>query len=155
MTNRNAQSGRVLILVLIFMLTLSAFWIIALSTTGSELSMTGSRKVAGQQFYDAEAGAAAVLDSFETNLPTAPPAAPVRNVTVTDGAKTVAQVTVRPVRNDTAYASANALPQQDFEFDPPEGSGSGVNTSLAQRYVITSEAGGRTIQVGVYRVVPR
>ena len=34
---KSVQSGRVLILVMIFMFTLSAFWIIALSMTGSEM----------------------------------------------------------------------------------------------------------------------
>lgn len=152
---KQRESGRIIIVVLITVFTLSAFWFIALGVTGSELRVVGGKKSAAQQFYDAEAGVVAVVNSFDANLPTSPSAAPVSNATISDGARAVAQVTVRPVRDDAGYAATHNLPQQNFEFDPPEGSGSGVNTSIAQRYVITSAAGDRVIQVGVYQVVPR
>jgi len=154
-TKTSAQQGNVMMAVLIFIFVLSALWIIALSMTGSELSFVGGRKVDSQQFYDAEAGVASVIDNFSANIPTTPTSAPVSNVTITNGGKTVAQVAVRPIRNDATYATTYNLPLQDFEFDPPAGSGSGVNTSVARRYVITSEVGGKVVQVGVYRVVPK
>jgi hypothetical protein len=158
MDNRkqSRESGRVLVLMVILMLTLSALWIIALTMTGSELSFVGGRKTVSQRFYDAEAGATEVLENFEANIPTTPANAPVTSVTVTDEAgNNVANVTIRPVRNDATYAQTFNLPQQEHEFAPPEGSGSGVNTAEARRYAITSEAGGRIVQTGVYRVVPK
>ena len=151
---KSAQDGRVLILVLIFMLTLSAFWVVALSMTGSELSFVGGRKAAGQDFFEAEEGITRVIDTLTANMPTTPVAAPVRNVTVTSAGKVVAEVTVRPVRNDATYAETYDLPQQEHEFNPV-GSGSGVNTAVARRYAVTAEAGGKVVQVGVYRVVPK
>ena len=154
--NTSAQEGRVLIMVIIFMFTLSAFWIIALTMTGSELSFVGGRKTASQQFYDAEAGAAWVIDNFSANIPTTPTSAPVRNVTVADGGKTVAQVTVRPIKNDATYASSNSLPQQEHVFTG-EGcnEGNGFGTVECRRYAITATAGGKQILVGVYRrVIP-
>lgn len=54
--NNNPQGGRVLILVLIIILVLSAFWFIALSSTGSELLAVGARKSLVQPFYSAESG---------------------------------------------------------------------------------------------------
>lgn len=149
---RKEQSGRVLILVLVILGVLTIFWMVGLNSTGSELLSVGGRKSATQQLFDAEAGVAWTLDRFTTFMPagTAPvPATP------TDGAKTVAEVRVFQIQNDAAYAIANDLPQQDFETDPPEDSGSGVNTSVARRYAITAEAGGKVVQVGVYRVVPK
>lgn len=153
----SAQSGRVLILVVIFMFTLSAFWIIALSMTGSELSFVGGRKVASQQFYDAEAGVASAIDTLPANTPTGPLATSKTVLTVKDAANNdVAKATVRPIQNvDAAAALSNNLPFQDHEFTPPEGSGSGVNTAVARRYSIMSESGTKIVQVGVYRVVPK
>ena len=155
--NKSAQEGRVLILVVIFMFTLSAFWVIALSMTGSELSFVGGRKTASQQFYYAEAGAAAVIDTISTNVPTGPWATAFKDVTIKVSINNdEAKVTVRPIQNvDATAAENNKLPVQEHEFDPPEGSGSGVNTAVARRYAIASAAGGKIVQVGVYRVVPK
>ena len=144
----SAQDGRVLILVMIFMFTLSAFWIIALSMTGSELSFVGSRKTSSQRFYDAEAGAAYAIDKLHENIP--PALTTPRNVDVTATGITGLTVTVQSV-----HAAATDTPQQEHEFDPPAGSGSGVNTVVARRYAVTSAAGGKIIQAGVYRVVPK
>lgn len=151
------QNGRVLILVVIFMFTLSAFWIIALSMTGSELTFVGGRKTASQQFYNAEAGVAAAITTLPANIPVGDLASAKTELTVKNASnKDVAKVVVRPIQNvDAATATDNKLPLQEHEFDPPEGSGSGVNTAVARRYAIMSEAGGKEIQVGVYRVVPK
>lgn len=149
---RRQQSGRVLILVLVLLGVMTIFWTVALNTTGSELLSVGGRKSATQQLFDAEAGVAWTLDRFTTFMPTGTAPVP---ATPTDGTKNVAQVTVRQIQNDADYAAANNLPQQEHEFAPPEGSGSGVNAAVSRRYAITAEAGGKTLQVGVYRVVPK
>jgi len=151
-SRRKQQSGRVLILVLVILGVLTIFWAVALTSTGSELLAVGGRKSATQQLFYAEAGVASVIDTLTANTPTG--TAPV-NVTVKDGVKDVAQVTVLQIQNDEDHARDNNLPRQDFEFDPPEGSGSGVNTAVARRYAVTAEAGGKIVQVGVYRVVPK
>jgi len=151
-SRRKQQSGRVLILVLVILGVLTIFWVVALTSTGSELLAVGGRKSATQQLFYAEAGVASVIDTLTAYTPTGTD--PV-NGTVKDGVKDVAQVTVLQIQNDEDHARDNNLPRQDFEFDPPEGSGSGVNTAVARRYAVTAEAGGKIVQVGVYRVVPK
>ena len=164
-----AQSGRVLILVMIFMFTLSAFWIIALSMTGSEMSFVGGRKTASQQFYDAETGVSRIFDTLSTHIPTGPLATAFKNEKVQKADGTDMIVTVRPIQDiDKDEAIKNGLPVQAHEFAPPEGSGTGVNTAVARRYAITgcsedldscsavhTANEGKVLQVGVYRVVPK
>lgn len=153
---KKEQSGRVLILVLIILGVLTIFWTVALTSTGSELLTVGGRRSATQQLFDAEAGVATVVDTFAANQPTGPLATAKTELTVKDANNNdLARVTILPVQNDAAFAAANNLPRQDHEFDPPDGAGSGVNTMVAHRYVITSEVGGKIIQTGIYRMVPK
>lgn len=165
MNSKNCENGRIIIVVLITILTLSAFWFIALSVTGTELRVVGGKKSAAQQFYDAEAGISAVIESFGTVSPNlnGDLATVVHTGTIKDpnsdpnpaNQRVVAQVTVRPVQNiDAAAATNNRLP---FQAHVTEGCspGSGVNTVECRRYAITAISGGREIQVGVYREVPK
>ena len=155
--HRNMESGRVLILVMIFMLTLSAFWIVALSMTGEELRFVGGlsgRRAATQSFYNVEAGTAEFFDDFADRVPTSPPSAPVSQETFTYAGKTVA-VEARPIRNDATYADTYRLPQQEHVFTG-EGcnEGSGFETVECRRYAITARAAdGREVQVGVFQRV--
>lgn len=166
MNARNSENGRIIIFVLITVFTLSAFWFIALAVTGSELQVVGGKKSAAQQFFDAEAGVNAIIENFNAATPvlngdltTVLYSASIKDPTSDpDPAKqrVVAQVTVRPVQNiDATAASNNRLPLQAHEFDPPVGSGSGVNTAVSRRYAITAASGNKEIQVGVYRTVPK
>lgn len=158
------QSGRVLILVVVIILVLSAFWFIALSSTGNELTVAGGRKSATQQLFDAEAGLAAAIGNLSGLVPSGNLTSAVTQVDIKDPAsapnpadqRVVARIICRPVQDiDAAAAAANRLPVQAHEFDPPAGSGSGVNTGVARRYALTATSGQREVQVGVYRIVPR
>lgn len=166
MDSNNSENGRIIIIVLITVFTLSAFWFIALSVTGSELQVVGGKKSAAQQFFDAEAAINAVIENFNAanlvlngDLTTVVYTTSVKDPTSDPNPanqRVVAQVTVRPVQNiDAAAATGNRLPLQTHEFDPPVGSGSGVNTAVSKRYAITAASGKKEIQVGVYRTVPK
>ena len=65
MNANQRENGRIIILVLITVFTLSAFWFIALGVTGSELRIVGGKKSAAQQFFDAEAGLNAAMENFD------------------------------------------------------------------------------------------
>ena len=60
------ENGRILIFVLITVFTLSAFWFVALTSTGHELQWVGGSKSKAQQFFDAEAGLNGAMESFDT-----------------------------------------------------------------------------------------
>lgn len=161
MNANKRENGRIIILVLITVFTLSAFWFIALGVTGSELRIVGGKKSAAQQFFDAEAGLNAAMENFDvlynslsgdvtTAVATMSPTDP------TSGNRVVANVTCRPIQNVNPTLAQNyGLPVQKHEFTPPAGAGSGVNTTKAMRYGINSASGDKEIQVGVYRIVPK
>lgn len=150
------QSGRILIIVLIFMLTLSAFWFIALSSTGAEMQLVGGRKTATQQFFDAEAGLAAAMESAgdwmtDAFLSEDPATAQITPPTISDpeSGKAVATITCRPVQADNPGAAvARKLPVQAHVGPPPPGYGSRF---AVKRYAINSVSatGGKEIQAGV------
>jgi len=161
MKSVRGENGRILIFVLIVVLTLSVFWVIALSETGSELRIVGGKKSDAQQFFDAEAGLKIALENFDVlyNSLSGDVTTAVATMTPTDptsGNRIVANVTLRAIQNeDAALAQSYGLPVQRHEFRPPAGSGSGVNTTKAMRYGINSVSGNKEIQVGVYRIVPK
>lgn len=161
MISTSGENGRVLILVVVTIFALSAFWFIALGETGSELRIVGGKKSDAQQFFDAEAGLNLAIEHFDAlyNSLSGDVTTAVVSVTQTDptdGNRVVANVTCRAIQNkDSALAQSYGLPVQKHEFRPPAGSGSGVNTTKAVRYGINSVAGNKEIQVGVYRVVPK
>lgn len=161
MNSKNNENGRIIILVLITVLTLSAFWFIALTSMGKELQWVGGSKSKAQQFFDAEAGLNAALENFDvlynslagditTAVATLSPTDP------TSGNRVVADVTCRPIQDeDSTLAQDYGLPVQSHELRPPAGTGAGVNTSRAMRYGVNSVSGDREIQIGVYRIVPK
>jgi len=159
------ENGRVILLVLVTVFALSAFWFIALSTTGFELQAVGGRKSAAQQLFDAEAGLNVAMENFGdlTDLFTGNTATDVVYNTIKDPTSSadpalqriVAEVTVRPIQEDTAIALANGQPAQAHKSTPPAGSSSGVNSTVTRRYSINSVAGDKELQVGVYRIVPK
>ena len=161
MKSKNHESGRIILIVLVTVFALSAFWFIALAVTGSELQAVGGRKSAAQQFFDAEAGLNAAIENFDalynslsgdvtTAVATMSPTDP------TSANRVVANVTCRPIQNvNPAMAESYGLPVQSHEFNPPPGSGSGVNTTRALRYGFNSVAGQKEVQAGIYLVVPK
>lgn len=159
MPARNHESGRILVLMLITVLTLSAFWFVALSTTGSELQTVGGRKSAAQQFFDAEAGLNLAMEKFADftgSLAGDVTTTVVYNTLRDPSSRVVAQVTIRPIQNVNAgIAAANGQPVQSHTSTPPAGSSSGVNSTVTRRYSINSAAAGKELQVGVYRIVPK
>lgn len=161
MNAQNNENGRIVILVLITVLTLSAFWFIALTSMGKELKWVAGSKSDAQKFFDAEAGLNAAMESFDTlynslsnDVTTAKATLSPKDPTSSN--RVVAVVTLRPIQNeDVTLAQSYGLPVQPHEFRPPAGSGSGVNTTRAMRYGINSVSGGKELQVGFYRVVPK
>ena len=155
------ENGRILLLVLVTIFALSAFWFIALSTTGLELRTVAGRKSASQQFFDAEAGINAAMEDFDVlyTALTGDITSAVATFSLTDptdGGRAVADVTCRPIQDkNAALAQSYGLPVQPHEFNPPPGSGSGVNTTRALRYGFNSVAGQKEVQAGIYLVVPK
>lgn len=159
--NAKRQEGRILVLILVTVFALSAFWFIALSMTGTELQRIGGKSSAAQQFFDAEAGLNAAMEEFDVlyNALTGDITTAVATLSPTDptsGGRVVAAVTLRPIQDvDASLAQSYGLPVQAHRFRPPAGSGSGVNTARAMRYGINAASGSKEIQVGVYRIVPK
>ncbi|RLB67826.1 MAG: hypothetical protein DRH08_02660 [Deltaproteobacteria bacterium] len=159
MKAHDRENGRIIIMVLIVVFTLSAFWFIALSVTGSELQIVGGRKSAAQQFFDAEAGLNAAIENFDTLYNTllleSDLTIAVATLSPTDPTtanRVVAEVTCRPIQDeDATLAASYNLPVQAHEFSCPPGSGGGVNTTICRRYGITAVANGKEIQIGVFR----
>ena len=165
MKSCDRENGRVILLVLITVFTLSAFWFVALSVTGSELQAVGGKKSAAQQLFDAEAGLNVAMenfgtltDSFTGNETTDVVYNTVKDPTSSADPATqrvVAAVTVRPIQDDATVAATNGQPAQAHKSTPPAGSSSGVNSTVTRRYSINSVAGDKELQVGVYRIVPK
>lgn len=168
MPTRNGERGRVLILVIIIIFTLSAFWFVALSSTGNELRLTGGRKSAAQQLFDAEAGVNAVIEDFNAVAPSlgGDPTTAVATLQVKDPTtnpdpalqRVVAQITCRPIQDELAIAG-----QPADEHRPAISADLGIPLQRLERYSvdarvfrysINSVAGDKEIQVGVVRVVP-
>ena len=157
MDAHNNENGRIIILVLITVFTLSAFWFVALTSTGRELQWVGGIKSDAQQFFDAEAAVNLAIENIHTSTSAIYNSTTWYNSSVTMtptdlSGRELAVVTVRPIQN---LSVAAGFPLQSHEFTPPAGSGSGVNTTTGKRYGISAVAGGKVIQVGVYRIVPK
>lgn len=165
MHSASGQNGRIILVVLVTIFTLSAFWFIALGETGLELRVVGGKKSAAQQFFDAEAGLNVAMENFGTmaaslgnDLTTA-----VVNQTVKDPTsavdpadqRIVAEISLRPIQSDAGVATSHGQPAQNHESTPPAGSSSGVNTTVTKRYSVNATSGSRELQVGVYRIVPK
>lgn len=160
------ESGRILLLVMVTIFALSAFWFIALSTTGLELRTVGGRKSASQQFFDAEAGLTAAMENFSglagslgldvtTTFVTEEVKDPTSAADPADQ-RVVAEITLRPIqRQSLTKSQEHNQPYQRHESAPPAGSGSGVNSTVIKRYSIDSKSGNKELQAGVYRVVPK
>lgn len=166
MKSRDGENGQILIIVMVAVFTLSAFWFIALSATGTELQRVGGRKSAAQQFFDAEAGLNAAMENFSfladsltNDIATAVVYNTIKDPTSSSDPATqriVAEVALRPIQNvDAGIALANGQPAQSHESTPPAGSSSGVNSTVTRRYSINSVAGKKELQIGVYRIVPK
>ena len=107
MKSCDRENGRVILLVLITVFTLSAFWFVALSVTGSELQAVGGRKSEAQQFFAAEAGLNAAMENFDTlyNSLSGDVTTAVATMSPTDptsGNQVVAIVTLRPIQDEDA-----------------------------------------------------
>lgn len=162
MKSCDRENGRIIILVLIVVFTLSAFWFIALSVTGSELQAVGGRKSDAQQFFDAEAGLNAALENFDalyntlsltSDLTTA--VATMSPTDPTSANEIVAVVTLRPIQDeDATLAASYNLPVQSHEFSCPPESGCGVGSCVCKRFGMTSVSGDKEVQIGVYRPFP-
>ena len=165
MNAHNNENGRIILLVLVTVFALSAFWFVALTSTGNELQWVGGSKSGAQQFFDAEAGLNVAMERFDglaNSLGTVVTTAVVYN-TIKDPTSSadpaaqrgVARITLRPIQSDATVAAANGQPAQSHESTPPAGSSSGVNSTVTRRYSINSVAGQKELQVGVYRIVPK
>lgn len=166
MTFQNNESGRIIILVLVTVFALSAFWFIGLSVTGLELKAVGGKKSDAQQLFDAEAGLNAAMENFDAlvgsmsnDVTTAVVYNTIKDPTssaIPANQRVVAEVTLRPIQDeDATIAQANDQPVQKHMSTPPAGSSSGVNSTVTRRYSINSVAGNREVQAGVYRIVPK
>ena len=155
------ENGRIIIFVLITVFTLSAFWFVALTSTGHELQWVGGSKSKAQQFFDAEAGLNVAMENFGTltdsfvgNAATDVVYNTIKDPTSSADPATqrvVAEVTVRPIH----LATTHDQPAQAHASTPSAGSSSGVNSTVTRRYSINSVAGDKELQVGVYRIVPK
>ena len=145
------ENGRILIFVLITVFTLSAFWFVALTSTGHELQWVGGSKSKAQQFFDAEAGLNVAMEKFgdfDDSLGADVTTAVVYN-TIKDptssadpaAQRVVAEITLRPIQSDITVATTNGQPAQSHQSTPPAGSSSGVNSTETRRYSINSVAG--------------
>ncbi len=165
MNVHNNEDGRVIILVLITVFTLSAFWVVALTSTGYELQWVGGSKSKAQKFFDAEAGLNVAMekfgdfaDSLSADVTTAVVYNTIKDPTSAAdpvNQRVVAEITLRPIQSDAGVAVTNGQPAQRHESTPPAGSSSGVNSTVTRRYSINSVAGGKELQIGVYRIVPK
>lgn len=165
MKTRNNENGRIIILILITIFTLSAFWFVALTSTGRELQWVGGSKSNAQQFYDAEAGLNLAMEKFHDfsgalspDVTTAVVYNTIKDPTTSaDPAaqRVVAEITLRPIQSDVTVAMAHDQPAQAHESIPPAGSKSGVNSTVTRRYSINAVAGNKVLQAGVYLVVPK
>lgn len=148
MFSTSGENGRVLLLVVVTIFALSAFWFIALGVTGSELGIVGGKKSAAQDFYDAEAGLTAAMENFMTlyDSLSGPIASAVSTpMNVTYNGTTVATVTMRPIS-----PAVTGFPQQNHDSCPSEFYEKNGSDAECGLYGITSVAGGKELQIGVY-----
>lgn len=141
--NRKQENGNILVLVLILMSTLAAFWMIALTSTGSELSLVGGRKSATQQFFNAESGIADTLkdmDAFRAGILDIDPSNPDDNYQP-DPQPGHADVTVWRIQS-----AATPTPPLPTRCIPPAGAEADAEIEC---YAVRSVSGGKQVEVGV------
>jgi len=159
MKHTNRENGRIILLVLITVLALSAFWFIALGVTGSELRIIGGKKSAAQEFFDAEAAINLAMENLDNYASQIYNSATPHNEAITfsptnSSGEVLGTVTVRTIHSSGEGPLVPGLPDQSHTEDTRCLSGgqfgyaSGVKCRLYGIYVDT---GSKEIQVGVWQ----